>query len=54
MVILFTLVLLLLLGMASLNLCVEEPRRDQWRSMIKSVFLRTDLVVSKTCQADGP
>ena len=46
MVILFTLVILLLLGMASLNLCVKEPRRDQWRSMIKSVFLRTDLVVS--------
>ena len=47
-VILLVLVLLMLLGMASLNLCVEEPRRDRWRSMIKHVFLRTDLVVSET------
>ena len=45
-VILLVLVTLMLLGMASLNLCVEEPRRDRWRSLIKSVFLRTDLVVS--------
>ena len=47
-VILLVLVILMLLGMASLNLCVEEPRRDRWRSMIKDVFLKTDLVVSDT------
>ena len=47
-VILLTLVILMLFGMASLNLCVREPRRDQWRSRIKRIFLRTDLVVSNT------
>ena len=36
---------LMLIGMASLNLCVAEQKRDRWRSMIKSFFLRTDLVV---------
>ena len=46
--ILLMLVMLMLFGMASLNLCVEEPRRDRWRWMIKRVFLRTDLVVSDT------
>ena len=46
--ILLMLVILMLLGMASLNLCVKEPRRDRWRSMIKRIFLRTDLVVSHT------
>ena len=45
-VILLVLVVLMLLGMASLNLCVEEPRRDRWRSIIKRAFLHTDLVVS--------
>ena len=53
-VILLVLVVLLLLGMASLNLCVEEPRRDRWRSLIKSVLLRTDLVVSDTLQNISP
>ena len=47
-VILLVLVVLMLLGMASLNLCVKEPRRDRWRSMIKRAFLKTDLVVSDT------
>ena len=46
MVILLALVIVMLLGMASLNLCVKEPKRDRWRTRIKSVFLRTDLVVS--------
>ena len=45
-VVLLMLVILMLLGMASLNLCVKEPRRDRWRSIIKRIFLRTDLVVS--------
>ena len=44
-VILLVLVILMLLGMASLNLCLDESTRDRWRSRIKSVFLRTDLVV---------
>ena len=46
--ILLVIVLAMLLGMASLNLFVEEPRRDRWRTMIKRVFLRTDLVVRST------
>ena len=50
-VILLVLVILMLLGMASLNLYVEEPKRDRWRSMIKDVFLKTDLVVSDTLRS---
>ena len=45
-VILLAFVLAMLLAMASLNLCVKEPRRTEWRTKIKSVFLKTDLVVS--------
>jgi hypothetical protein len=37
---------LLLFGMASLNWCVQPPKRDQWRTTIKRIFLRTDLIVS--------
>ena len=51
-VVLLLIVLLMLIGMASLNLCVNEPKRDRWRSMIKSVFLRADLVVSSTSGVD--
>ena len=45
-VVLLLLVAMMLLAMASLNLCVNEPKRDRWRSKIKNIFLRTDLVVS--------
>jgi hypothetical protein len=41
---------LLLVGMASLNWCVQPRKRDQWRTTIKSIFLRTDLVVSISSQ----
>ena len=44
--ILLFIIAVLLVGMASLNWCVQEVRRDQWRSTIKNIFLRTDLVVS--------
>jgi hypothetical protein len=37
---------LLILGMASLNWCVQQPKRERWRSTIKSIFIRTDLIVS--------
>ena len=39
--------LVVLIGMASLNWCVQEPKRDRWRTNIKAFFERTDLVVSK-------
>ena len=39
---------ILLVGMASLNWCVQPPKRDRWRTNIKNIFERTDLVVSKT------
>ena len=51
-VILMGIALAMLLGMASLNLCVNEPRRTEWRAKIKRVFLRTDLVVSNTMRSD--
>ena len=44
--ILLFIALVILLVMASLNFCVQEPKCSQWRTMVKSVFLRTDLVVS--------
>ncbi|CAF1120920.1 unnamed protein product [Adineta ricciae] len=34
----------LLILMASLNLCVSRPKRDRYRTTIKNVFQRTDLV----------
>ena len=43
--ILLLIIVIMLLGMASLNLCVQEPKRTEWRTMVKNVFLRTDLVV---------
>ena len=46
--ILMLIIVIMLLGMASLNLCVKEPKRTQWRTMVKNVFLRTDLVVSNS------
>ena len=45
---LLILVFCLLIGMASLNGCVQQPRRDRWRANIKSLFQSTDLVVSQT------
>ena len=45
---------LMLIGMASLNLCVNELTRDRWRTIIKSVFLRTDLVVSVSLHHPSP
>jgi hypothetical protein len=44
--ILFVIFVIVLVGMASLNWCVQPPKRDRWRTTIKSIFLRTDLVVS--------
>jgi ribosomal protein S8 len=44
--ILLFIIVVLLIGMASLNGCVQESKRNHLRSTIKSVFLRTDLVVS--------
>ena len=35
----------MLMVMASLNFCVQEPRRTEWRTTVKNIFLRTDLVV---------
>jgi len=37
--------IILLTGMGSMNLCVQPSKREQWRARIKSVFIRTDLVV---------
>ena len=39
---------LIVVGMASLNFCVHPSKRDPWRTKIKSVFQRIDLVVSRT------
>ena len=52
-VVLLLVIVLILLGMASLRFCVEEPKRSAWRTMIKSVFLRTDLVVSNSLVRAG-
>jgi hypothetical protein len=38
--------LLLFVFMASMNCYVQQPKRDRWRTRIKKVFQRTDLVVS--------
>ena len=46
--ILLSIILMMLLAMASLNFCMQQEKRDLWRTNIKSVFLRTDLVVSRT------
>ena len=46
--VLLLIIVIMLLGMASLNLCVKEPKRTKWRTMVKNVFLRTDLVVSNS------
>ena len=40
--------IILLITMASLNCCVKPSQRDQFRSVVKSIFQRTDLVVSIT------
>jgi hypothetical protein len=45
-IMLLCLCLFLLLGMASLNWCVKQPKRDKCRTIIKNIFQRTDLVVS--------
>ena len=46
--VLLLIILAILIAMASLNFCVQEPKRTEWRMMVKSIFLRTDLVVSDT------
>ena len=43
--VLLLIIVIMLLGMASLNFCVQEPRRTEWRTTVKYIFLRTDLVV---------
>ena len=43
---LFVAIILLLLGMASMNWCLQPETRDRWRKTIKEIFLRADLVVS--------
>ena len=40
-------VILIVVSMASLNCCVHESKRNQWRTKIKNVFQRIDLVVSR-------
>ena len=45
--ILLLIVLILLIGMASMHLCMKPEKRDLWQTHIKSVLLRTDLVVSR-------
>ena len=44
--ILLILISALLIGMALLNFCVLQLKRDRWRTKIKHIFLRTDLIVS--------
>ena len=39
-------IFILLIGMASLHWCVQPPKRDQWRTRIKNIFQKTDLIVS--------
>jgi hypothetical protein len=41
-------ILLILICMSSLHLCVQPPTHDRWRTTIKNIFERTDLVVSRT------
>jgi hypothetical protein len=41
-------ILLILIYMSSLHLCVQQPTHDRWRTTIKNIFERTDLVVSRT------
>jgi hypothetical protein len=48
--ILLSISVLLFIGMASLNWCVQESKRERWRTTIKNVFQRTDLVVSINLQ----
>ena len=38
--------IILLITMASLNCCVKPSKRDQFRDIVKSIFQRTDLIVS--------
>jgi hypothetical protein len=44
--ILLIIIALLLIGMASLHKCVRPPKPDQWRTKIKNIFEKTDLIVS--------
>jgi hypothetical protein len=44
--ILLIMIAILLIVMASLHKCVPPPKPDQWRSRIKHVFEKTDLIVS--------
>ena len=45
-VILAGIALVIILAMASLSFCVKEPKRTEWRTNMKKVLLRADLVVS--------
>jgi hypothetical protein len=49
-VILLAIFLLLFIFIASMNFCVQPPKRDQWRTRIKNIFQRTDLLVSFNLQ----
>ena len=49
--ILLLIVLILLVGMASMKCCMKPEKRDLWQTKIKSVFLRTDLVVGRKASA---
>jgi hypothetical protein len=44
--ILMIIIVLLLIGMASLQRCIQPPKADQWRTRMKHVCERTDLIVS--------
>jgi hypothetical protein len=43
---LLIMITILLIGMATLHKCVQPPKPDQWRSRIKHIFERADLIVS--------
>ena len=47
LILLFIIVVLLIL-MASMNLCIQQEKREVWQAKIKSVFQRTDFVVCDT------
>jgi hypothetical protein len=48
--ILLAVFLLLFIFVASMHWYVQPPKRDQWRTRIKNIFQRTDLVVSFNLQ----
>ena len=46
LILLFIIAVLLIL-MASMNLCIQPEKREVWQAKIKSIFQRTDLVVRR-------